>query len=53
MIGGCMKTENEITVRAKSCGGHRSEKMPLVEMKDALARLITESKTDNENKKHD
>ena len=31
-----MKTENKITVRTKSCGGRRVEKMPLVEMKDTL-----------------
>ncbi len=48
-----MKTENEITMRTKSCGGCWVEKMPLVEMKDAFVRLITERKTDNENKNHD
>ena len=48
-----MKNKDEITVRTKSCGGYRSEKMPLVEMKDALARLITERKTDNEKQSHD
>ena len=48
-----MKTENEITGRTKSCGGCWVEKMPLVEMKDAFVRLITERKTDNENKNHD
>ena len=31
-----MKTENEIMVRTKSCGGCRVEKMPLTEMKDTL-----------------
>ena len=46
-----MKTENEIMVRTKSCGGCWVEKRPLVEMKDAFARLIAERKTDNENKK--
>ena len=45
-----MKTENEITVRTKSCDGCRVEKMPLVEMQDAFTRLIAERKTDNENK---
>ena len=48
-----MKTENEITVQTESCGGHRSEKLPLVEMQDAFTRLIAERKTDNENKNHD
>ena len=32
-----MKKKDEITVRTKSCGGHRSEKLPLVEMQDAFA----------------
>ncbi|MBQ7190970.1 MAG: histidine phosphatase family protein [Kiritimatiellae bacterium] len=31
-----MKKEDKITVRMKSCGGCRIEKLPLVEMKDAL-----------------
>lgn len=31
-----MKTENEITMRTKSCDGCRVENMPLVEMKDTL-----------------
>ena len=31
-----MKTENEITVRTKSCGMCQDEKMPLTEMKDTL-----------------
>ena len=44
-----MKTENEITVRTKSCDGCRVEKMPLVEMQDAFTRLIAEMETDNEN----
>ena len=48
-----MKNNDEITVRAKSCGGYRSEKMPMVEMKDAFVQITTERKTDNENKKHD
>ena len=48
-----MKTENEIMVRTKSCRSRRVEKMPLVEMQDAFARLIAERKTDNENKNHD
>ncbi len=48
-----MKTKNEITVRTKSCRSRRVEKMPLVEMKDAFVRLITERKTDNENKNND
>ena len=48
-----MENKNEITVRTKSCGVCRGEKMPLVEMKDAFARLTTERKTDNETKNHD
>lgn len=31
-----MKNKDEITVRMKSCGGRRVEKMPLTEMKDSL-----------------
>ena len=48
-----MKTKNEIMVWTKSCRSRRAKKMPLVEMKDAFVRLITERKTDNENKNHD
>lgn len=48
-----MKKKDEITVRTKSCRSRRVEKMPLVEMQDAFTRLITEMKTDNENKKTD
>ncbi len=48
-----MKNKDEIMVRTKSCGGHRSEKMPLGEMQDAFVRSITERKTDNENKNPD
>ena len=48
-----MKKKDEITERTKAFAGQRREKLPLVEMQDAFARLIAERKTDNENKNHD